>query len=132
MESLSVRPLAHAFVDGDEIDELDDEPAAPRAGQRSRIEELRNLLLVLRAAAADGSRDQFCHAFAEARRVLELEDRELAETFQMSRPTVGRWARGESAPHQVGRKPMLDALARRAQAKLRILAPGTSSSAALA
>lgn len=57
--------------------------------------------------------EDFCAAFAEGQKELNLSDRELAKIFQISLPTVGRWVRGEAARHQIGRGPTLAALLRR-------------------
>jgi DNA-binding transcriptional regulator YiaG len=77
------------------------------------------MLKQLKEATSDSPRAQFAELFAKAQRVLELDDAELARAFKISRPTVGRWARGESAPHPLGRKPVFDVLGRYAMAKLR-------------
>jgi len=108
-EALSMRP--EMLVDDPEVDEA----------TAARIRSLQQLQAVLRGAAAGGTRQEFCSAFARAQHVLELDDLDLARAFQISRPTVGRWTRGEAAPHPVGRKPILDALFKRAAAKLRQL-----------
>lgn len=55
-------------------------------------------------------RNSFCSQFASAQKQLNLSDRDLAKIFQISLPTVGRWARGEAAPHPIGREPVLRAL----------------------
>lgn len=67
---------------------------------------------------SDISRSEFCQAFAQAQLALGYSDVILAKIFQISRPTVGRWARGETAPHPIGRKPILEALARHLERSL--------------
>lgn len=69
-------------------------------------------------AIENPSRTGFCLAFAECQDVLGLTDLELAKTFQISKPTVGRWYRGESAPHSVGFALILNALLRRVNDKI--------------
>lgn len=86
----------------------------------TRVESLKALRTALLAAPAAASREDFCRLFARAQRVLELEDNDLAIALQISRPTVGRWARAEAAPHPVGRKPVLEYLATRAARALRL------------
>jgi DNA-binding transcriptional regulator YiaG len=66
----------------------------------------------------DIGRAEFCTAFAQAQQALGYDDVTLAKIFQVSRPTVGRWARGEAAPHPIGRKPILEALARHLERSL--------------
>lgn len=60
----------------------------------------------------DVARQQFCEAFAFAKQELKMSDREMAKLLQVSLPTVGRWARGEAAPHPIGRPVILRALGR--------------------
>lgn len=79
----------------------------------SKLAELLNLTSLCKRAMIDGSREAFCNVWAEARQILELSDLELAKIFQISLPTVGRWARGEAAPHPVGRNPILGAIMKR-------------------
>lgn len=67
----------------------------------------------------NGQRDEFCRLFAMSRKALEVEDDALRVLLKVSRPTVGRWARGDSAPHRFIRKPVLDALANEVDKKLR-------------
>lgn len=55
-------------------------------------------------------RENFCVAFRTAQDALNLSDLDLAKMFEISRPTVGRWARGEACVHPVGRKPILEHL----------------------
>lgn len=59
---------------------------------------------------SDLSRTQFCEAFAFAKQELKMSDKQMAKLLQVSLPTVGRWVRGESAPHPVGRPAILRAL----------------------
>lgn len=66
----------------------------------------------------DISRTEFCQAFSQAQQALGYSDLTLAKMLQVSLPTVGRWARGEAAPHPIGRKPVLEALARHLERSL--------------
>ena len=59
------------------------------------------------------TREQFCSAFENALQVLQgddISDVYVDRYLQVSRPTIGRWARGEAAPHPIGRKPILKAM----------------------
>lgn len=82
----------------------------------ARDESLSLLCELLRSDEAH-SRNGFAEAFKRALRVLELDDYEAAKIFQISRPTVGRWTRGDSSPHPVGRQPILKSLEKRAERK---------------
>lgn len=53
-------------------------------------------------------------------------DKELAEEFGASRPTVTRWRNGQNAPHSASRRTVLDYLQQRAQ-QLSRKNTGTSS-----
>lgn len=77
------------------------------------------LAYVLELALKVGpNREEFCEVFDLTQRTLGLSDLDIARTFQISRPTVGRWIRGETAPHPVGRKPILEYLLKRVQEEI--------------
>jgi hypothetical protein len=46
----------------------------------------------------------FQDLFSRTQYLLEMQDLELAKFFRVSRPTIGRWAAGHSAPHPVMRQ----------------------------
>ena len=85
-----------------------------------RRTDLESLIAGLRDFSVEADRSEFSRLFERAQLVLELEDVELAGMLRVSRPTIGRWTRGETAPHPIGRKPVFAVLVRVAQAKLRI------------
>ena len=87
--------------------------------ERSRVTALSELVKILRSFPRDADRAQFSRLFDNARSVLELDDIELARAFRVSRPTIGRWARGDSAPHALGREPVFQLLAEISEAKLK-------------
>lgn len=68
------------------------------------------------ASAADVDYD-FGALVKAAQQLLELDDGEMARMLKVSRPTIGRWIRGFSTPHQLGRRAIFDALTQRARAK---------------
>lgn len=92
-------------------------PSEDELHERARVASLTSLIADLKAAGSV-DKDAFALLFKKAQRVLELDDAEVARALQISRPTVGRWARGESAPHALGRKPTLTWLAKQAGHKL--------------
>jgi hypothetical protein len=53
------------------------------------------------------TRRVFALEFKRCCELLNLSDVEIAKTLQISRPTVGRWRRGEATPHDVGKVPVL-------------------------
>jgi Helix-turn-helix len=62
-------------------------------------------------------RTWFAKLIEDAQRVLEADDDALADRLGVSRPTIGRWVRGETAPHPIARPGVLGALANWADEK---------------
>lgn len=91
----------------------------PSAGQDFRRAQLSKVLEDLRVFTEENSREAFRKAFEDAQRALEASDEELRLLLRVSRPTIGRWARGDSAPHRFGRKPVLECLAGEVAKKLK-------------
>jgi hypothetical protein len=87
--------------------------------ERTRTASLAILIDLLRGFREDATRKDFSNLFSRAQLVLELDDPALAQMFRVSRPTIGRWARGDSAPHPIGRKAVLESLVDVARAKLK-------------
>ena len=52
----------------------------------------------------------FCSLFGRTRWLLRLSDLQLAQIFEIGRPTVERWATAQGSPHPVGFKPILSVL----------------------
>jgi hypothetical protein len=79
-----------------------------------RVPALEELAKQLNAYAnqAQVGRPEFAQLFAESIRTLEAPDDEVAVRLQVSRPTVGRWARGETVPHGIARNAVLRELSR--------------------
>lgn len=61
---------------------------------------------------------KFCTCFYLSQQVLELTDNDLAKVIRVSRPTIGRWCRHETAPHPIGRGPILKYLLELVEKKL--------------
>lgn len=68
----------------------------------------------------DLSSERFSSLFALAQRVLELDDEDLALLLRVSRPTINRWANGQSAPHPLGRPAALAVLVKECSKRLRM------------
>jgi len=88
--------------------------------EQLRVKTLRQLVAVLRGFPVEAERAEFSRLFDRAQSVLEVDDTELSRTLRVSRPTIGRWARGDSAPHPIGRGPVLLSLAELAKMKLKL------------
>jgi hypothetical protein len=61
-------------------------------------------------------RPAFAALFRQATAALALDEGELAALFRVSRPTIGRWKRAESAPHPLGQGSVWTTLHRLARA----------------
>ena len=75
-----------------------------------RYKILSALMHELMAANADPENANFARAFRLAQTALEMSPLEMSLLFKVSRPTVGRWARGVTAPHPLLRKAIYDTL----------------------
>jgi hypothetical protein len=98
--------------------------------ERYRTATLVELIKRLKNFPQDASREDFARLFARAQSVLELDDLALAKMLRVSRPTVGRWARGETAPHPIGRTPVFHSLSDVARSKLKHYADSRAKEAA--
>lgn len=88
--------------------------------ERVRVESLNDLVSRLKEAMRyDLDRQEFSLLVRRSRRILELDQYDVSRAFKISRPTVSRWESGESAPHPIGRKPVLQVLRKLAMGKLR-------------
>jgi transcriptional regulator with XRE-family HTH domain len=64
-------------------------------------------------------RANFAALVLDAQRIFEVDDQEFARRLGVSRPTIGRWVRAETAPHPIGRHGVLLELANWANEKLK-------------
>lgn len=87
--------------------------------EQLRVMTLERLVEALRDFPFKADRTEFSRLFDRAQSILEVDDTELARALRVSRPTIGRWARGDSAPHPIGRGAVLLSLAEFAEAKLK-------------
>jgi DNA-binding transcriptional regulator YiaG len=85
--------------------------------ESDRVKVLQHLIDLLKTSSTE--KTDFTRVFKMCLRVLELDHEFLAREFKISRPTVSRWEAGVSAPHQLGRKPVYQALLKIANAKHR-------------
>jgi hypothetical protein len=111
-----------SFVGGPHISFRDDDVVSSEAiskYENLRVESLLQLGLALKNFPSDAERAEFARLFDRARSILEIDDTELAGMLKVSRPTIGRWARGDSAPHPLGRGSVLQILADLSQEKIK-------------
>jgi hypothetical protein len=86
-----------------------------RGVRKTREESLQKLIGLLKAPG----NTQFQVLFKHAQDTIELKDVIIADGLKISRPTVGRWARGESSPHPLGRPSIYNWLIKEAAKKLK-------------
>jgi len=87
----------------------------------ARREQLKRLLDYLECYDAGSGKREFGEVLLEAQSKLELSDLDLAHMFRVSRPTANRWIRGETAPHPIARKPVIDVLVALTRRRLKSL-----------
>lgn len=87
--------------------------------EAQRVRTLQELGQSLRRFPRDAEASAFSSLLHDAQLVLELSDVDLARMLGVSRPTIGRWARGDSAPHPLGRGPVFEVLAEIAEERLK-------------
>jgi hypothetical protein len=95
------------------------EPAA-EAGREQVLSDLIQALQNYPHRSERLERTGFAELLEKAQLVLEAEDGELADRLGVSRPTIGRWVRAETAPHPIGRPGVLLELADWAGEKLKL------------
>lgn len=61
--------------------------------------------------------------------ILEIGDREFADSLSVSRPTVNRWSNGRNLPHIALRKPIISSVLARVERKTRAIKKAASMSA---
>jgi DNA-binding XRE family transcriptional regulator len=81
---------------------------------------LEELIAKLEAAAASEAELEFGGLVKAAQQLLELDDTDMARTLNVSRPTIGRWIRGVSAPHPLTRSAICGALVKKARSKIKL------------
>lgn len=90
--------------------------------ERRQVDVLQDLIGKLRKAPTEDAK-VFAELFGLATEMLHVDDLQLARVFKVSRPTIGRWARGESAPHPLGRGPVFQILLKMAETEIRRHSP---------
>lgn len=63
--------------------------------------------MVLKRAMRAPTAINFSYAFCEAQSYLGMTDRQLANLCGVSQAVIVKWALGQSAPHPLGRIPIL-------------------------
>lgn len=108
-------PAHGAFID---IGHLVALVEAARAHMAGALDEL--VAKLADASSSDADVD-FGGLVKAAQRVLELDDGDMARMLKVSRPTIGRWIRGTSQPHPLGRGAIFEALSGHARVKAKNL-----------
>lgn len=102
-----------------EEDALGDHSEAALSEARHR--QLSRLLDRLECYDPESSKAEFGALLNECQAKLELEDSDFARLFRVSRPTVNRWVRAETAPHSIARRPVVASLVSITKRRLRSL-----------
>jgi hypothetical protein len=102
------------------LDRVRDLESAVPDFEEHRARVLQKLIDAVRSFAGNTDDDSaFCSLIKHAQSVLEIEDDELGSMLKVSRTTIGRWARGVTAPHALMQESVLRSIARIAESKLR-------------
>jgi hypothetical protein len=94
---------------------------------RNRYAVFTSLVEELIAAGSNPEDTDFGRIFRHAQSALGKKDTELSKLFKVSRPTIGRWARGITAPHPFLRKAVYEALLVEAKQTLKGLRQPTAA-----
>jgi DNA-binding transcriptional regulator YiaG len=81
---------------------------------------LEELIAKLKTAATSEAELEFGGLMNAAQQLLELDDTDMARALNISRPTIGRWIRGVSAPHPLTRSVICGALIKKARSKINL------------
>jgi hypothetical protein len=93
-----------------------------RDSETRHVETLRELVQRMKEARLEDDR-AFAQLFALATEIFHRSDSELAKELHVARPTIGRWARGESCPHPLSRKSVFQVLLKMADEDIRRHSP---------
>jgi hypothetical protein len=80
-----------------------------------------DLIIDLDAAASAEEGFDLPSLLKLTQQMLCVDDLEMSRILKVSRPTIGRWIRGISAPHPLARKAIFAVLAGKSRAKLKAL-----------
>jgi len=72
---------------------------------------------------------EFKNFIAQSLGILELSDREFADSLSVSRPTVNRWSNGRNLPHIALRRPIISSVLARVERKIRAINKAASLNA---
>jgi hypothetical protein len=93
-----------------------------RDSETRYVEMLRELVQKLKGARLEDDA-AFAHLFTLATEIFHRSDSELAKELRVARPTIGRWARGESCPHPLSRKSVFQVFFKMAEDDIRRHSP---------
>ena len=86
----------------------------------SRIAQLKQFAERTRARNIEDD-EQFCTFVVESLEVLEMVDREFADSLSVSRPCVNRWSNGRNLPRTATRKATLALVMQKVDRRIRAL-----------
>ena len=94
----------------------------------SRIQELENFVDYAKALKF-GDDPSFKEFIVRSLSILEVNDREFADSLSVSRPTVNRWSNGKNLPHIALRRPIVNSVLRKIAGKIRAIKKASAGSA---
>lgn len=103
---------------GFNIDQLYQYALAIRAQQTHA---LGRLLEALKLSRETGIFNDFGGLIRVSQRLLEIDDSEMARILKVSRPTIGRWVRGDATPHHLTQRSIKAELIKKVTEKLKIV-----------
>lgn len=103
---------------GLKIDQLYEYALVIRAKQTHAISQL---LETLEGARESHNAVDFGGLIRVSQRLLEISDAEMARLLKVSRPTIGRWVRGETTPHELTQHSINAELIKKAREKMKIV-----------
>ena len=96
------------------------------AFRTSRTAVFTALIEELVPAVANPDKADFARIFRHAQSVLGKSDLQLSNLFKVSRPTIGRWSRGVTAPHPLLQKAVYETLLAETKQALRTFRQSTT------
>lgn len=114
-QAIHTRQPHGAFVD------IADLVSLVERARSQMVAALDELVVKLAAASSTDADVDFGGLVNAAQRLLAMDDGEMARMLKVSRPTIGRWIRGSSSPHPLGRGAIFDALSGQARIRMKNL-----------
>jgi DNA-binding XRE family transcriptional regulator len=94
----------------------------------SRMKELEQFATSARSLKLE-DHGEFKNFIVRSMGILEIGDREFADSLSVSRPTVNRWSNGKNLPHIALRKAIIVSVVVRVERKMRAIGKAASLNA---